>query len=189
MWCVAIGSSDLFEAWESSSWPTTTGIVVRSQVDTGTGKKGGVTCTLNLAYTYQVNGKTFNADGYTGVSPGMWVNNQSASYGLINAFPVGKHPVVFYSATQPEHSYLLPGVHEFNFMWFLVGTLCLIIGSVFGLVIFWVPRHPWTDDLGRETTDPNQGTVTPLVVGTFMFAGLLFFLNIMALLWLLGLRF
>lgn len=155
----------------------------------GRGSKGGVTYTLNLAYTYQVDGRTFNGNGYTGVSPGMWVNNQSAAYGVASAFPVGKHPVVFYLAKRPERSFLLPGVHQFNFTWVLVGTFFLIMSSAFGLIIFWVPHHPWQDYLGRETTDPNQGTVPPLVVGTFTFVGLLFFLNIMALLWLFGFRF
>jgi hypothetical protein len=186
-WFFGLGMYYMAQSLESLYWPTSTGNVITSQVDTriSTGPHGGVAYTLNLVYNYAVNGKTYTVGHDTGVAPGMWVNNSSAAYGLVEAFPVGNHPKVFYSPSNPSESFLLPGVHWFTFIWPDVGLIFLSVASGFGLVIYWVSRHPWPDDLGRLTTNPNQGEVPGYVVLAFVACGFFFFGSIIAFLLLM----
>jgi hypothetical protein len=94
-------------AYETKQWPTTTGVVVWTQlrsVPSGFGK-----VQVSIAYEYRVGNSIFHStQAYPApVSPSLYRKKAEA---LVAGFPIGGTATVFYSPTNPQNAVLLPGI-------------------------------------------------------------------------------
>jgi hypothetical protein len=125
------GLPPLKYAYESKSWPTTSGTITKSEVDSwmkdGESRYGAV-----IKYTYQVEGKQY--DSYKiGVSASSSNNNMSAAKDLVQEYPVGKTVDVFYDPEVPDSAALKPGVRAGDIA--IAGGMLLF--SILGLLVLF----------------------------------------------------
>src|SRR5262245_3109950 len=93
------------EAWRVGAWPTTTGIVTRS--DFVSSLEGPFESmgqfTADIEYTFDVDGKTFSS---TSVRCRGETNSKSGDiHALVRRYPVGSAVNVYYEKENPSNSY------------------------------------------------------------------------------------
>lgn len=105
---LTLGVRSLWFARESSSWPSTSGVVIHSDVETSRGNKG-TTYQAEIMYDYEVDGSTYSSNrvGYGDYGS----SNPSPARQMVNRYPKGKSVTVYYQEEDPEQSCLEPGVH------------------------------------------------------------------------------
>jgi hypothetical protein len=120
VWLVSVGVRDARKAWQSSSWPTTTGTVVSATESSG--KRGGGTIP-HIAYTYSVTKVMYTG---TSITPGrVW--GSGATDTAMLAFQPGSHPRVYYSPSDPREAVLMPGLHLRNLAYVMFGLIPLTL--------------------------------------------------------------
>lgn len=105
---LTLGVRSLWFARESSSWPSTSGVVIQSDVETSRGNKG-TTYQAEIMYDYEVDGSTYSSNrvGYGDYGS----SNPSPARQMVNRYPKGKSVTVYYQEEDPEQSCLEPGIH------------------------------------------------------------------------------
>lgn len=118
-------------AYESKSWPSTSGIVTKSEVDTWM-KDGKTQYGAVIKYTYQLEGKEYISYNI-GVNNSSANNNMSAAKELVQEYPVGKTVDVFYDPELPEAAALKPGVRAGDIA--IAGGMLLF--AIIGLLVLF----------------------------------------------------
>jgi len=125
------GLPPLKYANESKSWPKTSGIITKSEVDSwmkdGESQYGAV-----IKYTYQVEGKEYISYS-VGVNSASSNNNMSAAKDLVQEYPVGKTVDVFYDPEVPDSAALKPGIKAGDVA--LAGGMLLF--AILGLLVLF----------------------------------------------------
>ncbi|MDT8400757.1 MAG: DUF3592 domain-containing protein [Bacteroidales bacterium] len=114
----------------SKNWPSVPGKITRSEVETY--RKDGKTQYLpDIAYTYTVEGKTYNSSKVTVGDP-PFTSNISPAKRLQAEYPVGEDVTVYYDPEVHSSSALKPGIRRNDIM------LAVITGAFpfFGIFIF-----------------------------------------------------
>ncbi len=131
---IAIGGAlTFFKGWpefqkarESINWPSTTGIIERSEViESGLKKKS---YSAQIKYTFTVNNqKIISSQIYIG-SDGLTSSSSSDAYKYTSKYPVGSEVSVYYSPTQVGEAVLEPGTSITNYILLGGGLLFLFFG-------------------------------------------------------------
>ena len=141
-------------AYESESWPSTSGTVTKSEVDSWM-KDGKSQYAAVIKYTYQVEGKEYISYNI-GVNNSSANNNMSAAKDLVQEYPVGKTVDVFYDPELPDAAALKPGVRAGDIA--IAGGMLLF--AIIGLLVLFriikptrsysnAPSQGGSIDLGR----------------------------------------
>jgi len=118
-------------AYESESWPMTSGIVIKSEVDSWM-KDGKTQYGAVIKYSYQVDGKEYFAYGI-GVNNSSANINMSAAKALVQEYPVGKTVDVYYDPELPDAAALKPGVRAGDIA--IAGGMLLF--AILGLLVLF----------------------------------------------------
>ena len=150
------GIPTLEKAKASTSWPTTRGVVVASDIERHVSDDHdhgrSYTYHAHVTYEYTVDGTICNCNTVSFGEYGS--SNRNHARQIVNRYPVGKTVDVHYDPDKPESAVLEPGVS-------LSSYLGLGMGSVFGvagatLLIIAVAS-------GRKTgSPPSQQFAAPL---------------------------
>ena len=131
-----VGKPILDNAKASVDWPTTPGVIERSEVVTSKNNDNQTMYEPEVAYSYSVDGKD-----YEGNTVGFGAKFSSSSRGfaddVVGKYPKGKDVSVHFRPEQPGDSVLEPGVTWMSYVPYAIGLLFLGIGLLFvgGLVL------------------------------------------------------
>jgi hypothetical protein len=113
-------------AYESKSWPVTSGTITSSEVDSWT-KDGKSQYDARINYSYTVDGKKYNSTKI--YSSGSYSgSNITKAKELVDEFPASKTVDVFYDPELPDSAALKPGVSGNDILMAALPLLFLIIG-------------------------------------------------------------
>ena len=135
------GIVELCNARASLSWPTSEGIVTRSEVEQRSDNEGGRTYRPSIRYDYIVNGKQYTGNKYC-----FGVNCSSESQRakkIVVEYHVGSTVKVYYSPSLPEKSVLVPGPNNSIYFVILSSILFSLIPFAF-LIRYAAKRHKIT---------------------------------------------
>ena len=137
-WCIASTLGDLTEAFQSKSWPTTTGKIESSDLKKyAAGRRSNATYLPEIKYTYTVAGQNFTG---TVISPGRWWSNTSA-FNAVERFPAGSARPIAYFPVDPSRAVLDSGLHPGNFGHFVMGTVFCTLAIPFIFLILGVNQR------------------------------------------------
>ena len=125
------GLPPLKYAYESKSWPSTSGTITKSEVDTWL-KDGKSQYAAVIKYNYEVEGKQYEAYNI-GVNNSSSNSNMSAAKDRVQEYPVGKTVDVFYDPELPDSAALLPGVRAGDMA--IAGGMLLF--AIIGLLVLF----------------------------------------------------
>ncbi len=125
---VAMGILGYSIWWTSKAaqWPVAEGTVMRSEVTSRRGSKGGRTLGASIEYQYLVGNRTYTGDRVV-------FGDYSSSGGghareLVEKYPAGARVEVRYNPEDPGDAILDPTITWF--VWFM----CLLFGGIFGTI-------------------------------------------------------
>ena len=144
-----MGGSALVSGKASESWPSTAGVVTRSEItcssDSGRGRSG-TTCQPDVRYRYRV-----GADDFRGRELDFdWSLRTQEDHGARaaetrGAYEVGDTVAVFYDPASPGRSVLRPGYHGGTWGLLAIGALFLLVGAAFFPFAWRVVRGIWRE--------------------------------------------
>lgn len=128
------GLRSLQRAKASSDWPSVSGIVVSSEVDSNRGDDG-TTYSAEILYDFEVDGITYSSNrvGYGDYGS----SNPSGARRMVNRYQEGSEVDVFYMPENPEESVLEAGVHSRTYFLPAFGLVFFLAGL--GMLLF-LPR-------------------------------------------------
>jgi len=130
IWLDAQGLGDVIEAFQSASWPSSQGIILKSEVETSSGHRG-TNYTPHIKYTYTTGKQILLGET---ISPGrMWT--RTSAYEAVQRFPTLTHAEVYYSPSDPKRSVLENGLHPANFGQLGFGLIFLAMSVLAGIKI------------------------------------------------------
>ncbi len=175
MGCIASTMGDLIEAFQSTSWPTTSGKIESSHIHLYTAGRSRNTSYLpEITYTYTVAGQNFTG---TTISPGHWWGYVSSS-NAVERFPRGATRPLSYLPTDPSRALLDPGLHPGNFGHFIMGMIFCTLAIPFALSSFSTDHSKKTkSSLATFNKKSSAERYAPLVIA-------LVFLEFCILVWL-----
>ena len=97
------------EAKESVKWPSVTGKVLTSDVNTSRNSDGKTMYSAEVAFNYTVEGKTYTSSSID-MGPKSSSSSSSDAYNTAGQYPVGKSVSVYYNPELPSHGVLETGV-------------------------------------------------------------------------------
>lgn len=118
-------------AYESKSWPSATGTIIKSEVDSWM-KDGKSQYEARINYSYEINGKKYNSTKIS-TSGSYSGSNMTKAKEFVAAYPNGKTVDVFYDPEVPDSAALIPGPRLSDFALAGVPLIFLVIGL---LVLF-----------------------------------------------------
>ena len=147
-WCSLVGAFDfiairgLVLQLASAHYVPTPAHIIKSDVVSHRGSKGGTTYGTVFDYTYTVNGAILRGNRYTfnisSSSDRNWANDAVA------AFPVGSDRVCYYDPANPTRAVLAPGVHGSD-------LVILMFLTPFNIIAFFLASLPiWNWREGRR---------------------------------------
>jgi hypothetical protein len=154
------GIPTLKKAKASTSWPTTRGVVLVSDVerrrshdrDHGT----SYTYSAQVTYEYTVAGTIYNCDR---VSFGEYASsNRNHARQIVNRYPVGKTVEVHYDPNRPESAVLEPGTSFSSYVALGMGIVFSLVGAT--MLIAAVAS-------GRKTSSPTPQEPPPPLQGDY----------------------
>lgn len=162
---IALGAGiwNLSRSLGCKSWPTVTGTVTQSQMQSHRSRHGA-TYSADIGYNYSVAGTN-----YTGKRLAFGTMSASMAYaqGILKRFPVGKQVPVHYSPSDPAQAVLETSIHGGTWICFGVGTVFVLAGSMF---MGFVRRAAATPTQAASTTLRTQRP--PVLMGViFMVMG------------------
>lgn len=109
---------DYYKQYESGKFPSVTGTITHSELQTHTNSKGDVYYTVIIDYVYKVGGQTFTGDrlAFSEDEPGI------SEPTIVNSHPAGSAVQVYYNPRDPNESLLYPGVTAGDSSWVLFLT-------------------------------------------------------------------
>ena len=112
----------------SSSWPTVSGTVTRSDVDVW--KSDGKThYQPDIAYTYFVDGKKYSSSKITVGDPPL-DNSVAPAKRMQAKYPVGDEVMVYYDPELPESSALEPGTKSGDYLLAAIAAIFFFVGII-----------------------------------------------------------
>ena len=130
------GIRSVLQAHASSGWPTTTGKVISSSVDSKRSDKGGTTYHAAVLYEFNVSGVVHSADD---VAYGQYGSSDpSYARGLVNKYPAGREVTVYYSPNNADDCVLEPGISGKAFFLPAFGAVFFTVGVV---MFIYLPRQ------------------------------------------------
>jgi len=161
VWKLTEGTKALASAWQSASWPSVTGQIADARIDFQ-GRRHPIISPV-VKYVYVVNATTYHGSE---VMPGRFWSNSSAHEIMVH-FHTGGGVPVYYSATDPSRSLLVPGLHVVNFATFLIGLFTFTFMLPFGLAgIFGV--RDGADSLTYPERSPLGTIAAFCILATFV---------------------
>lgn len=113
-------------AYESKSWPVTSGTITHAEVDSWM-KDGKSQYDARINYSYEVEGKKYNSTKLN-TSGSYSGSNMTKAKELVDEFPAGKTVDVFYDPEVPDSAALKPGISGNDILLAALPLLFLIIG-------------------------------------------------------------
>ncbi len=112
----------------ATTYPTTEGVITRSEVRTEPGDEGGTVHKLDVAYDYEVGGRRYTGTQYCYAPQGP---GGRACYEIRAGLPVGARVPVYYDPDDPADALLRPGVlgSHVVFLWFLTPFNLVMLGG------------------------------------------------------------
>ena len=110
----------------SLDWPSVTGEITRSEIDTYR-KEGKTQYLPDIAYTYQVDSKSYTSSKITVGDPPA-TSNISPAKRIQSEYPVGKEVEVHYDPEVPSSSALKPGVQRNDIMLLFITGIFPFLG-------------------------------------------------------------
>jgi hypothetical protein len=156
------GIPTLQKAKTSTSWPTTRGVVIDSdmerKVDNGTGRhrSRSITYHAHVTYEYAVDGTEYNCSTVSFGQYGSSSRNHALQ--IVNRYPVGKTIEVHYDPDRPESAVLEPGVSFSSYLGLGLGGVFAVVGAV--LLIAAIAA-------GRKTGSPTPQQPAPPLQGDY----------------------
>ena len=101
-----------FEAQAATTWPTTTGVIKHSAVESQFA--GKTKYSVNILYTYEVKGRSYESNRVRsrGVSPKSSLDAEN----VVKSFPAGAKVTVYYKPEDHSQSYLEVGPDFINYV-------------------------------------------------------------------------
>src|SRR5215469_13885011 len=113
--CMAINCSiwhDYYKQFESRNFPSVTGTITLSKLESHTSKKGGTYYEAVINYQYKVGDQAFRGDKLVfGEYESAHLPNDATT---VNSHPVGSAVQVYYNPNNPDEALLYPGIHDPN---------------------------------------------------------------------------
>jgi amino acid transporter len=143
IWTLIVGGLDAFFGYNlyrqirSAGFPSTTGVVLSSEVTHSRGSKGGTTYGVNIQYSYEVAKIRYEGNTYRYTS--FSSSNSRHAYEAVRNHPAGKTVKVYYNPENPQDSLLRPGMDgdDLFILMFLTPFNLVMLGilsvPVFGL--------------------------------------------------------
>lgn len=126
-----LGLRPLVKIILARDWNETPCKIISSQVGSHRGSKGGRTYSIDIIYSYEVNGRTYNSEDY------YFLNFSSSGYSskkaVVRKYPTGKTAVCYVNPNDPEEAVLNRG-----FEWVLLIGLIPLVFVLIGLIGFIV---------------------------------------------------
>ena len=138
---------DYRTAKESSEWPQTEGVILRSEVKqemrssgSGRNKSSRMYYAPNIVYSYEVDGRKYKSSQIYIGNLGYSSTNSSGAYEYRNKYPVGERVTVYYMKGAASKSILEQGTKVSHYLILGGGLLfaivgLLMVGSLFFKVI------------------------------------------------------
>lgn len=149
------GKPMLDKAKASKNWPTASGVVQESRVETHRGDDS-TTYSPHVIYTYAVDGLEYKSDT---IYFGKYSSNSISTHQeVVKRYPEKKKVDVYYDPENPVTSVLEPGAKWSSYLAYGCGLVFLVIGlalagwplAVVGLAVFTGDggrsQSPWQDD-------------------------------------------
>ena len=122
---------ELLNGYASSSWPTTQGVVVKSETEVRTLFIGVKNYQANIQYLYRVDGKEYVGGKVSfGEVGGVF---GEAVHKLVSKYQVTDEVTVYFKPQNPEICTLRPGAGAVDWGFSITGLLLLII-SIFKII-------------------------------------------------------
>jgi hypothetical protein len=137
--CIAINCSiwhDYYKQFQSRNFPSVTGTITQSKLESHTTKKGQTYYEAVINYQYKVGDQTFHGDKLVfGEYESAHLPNDATT---INSHPVGSEVQVYYNPGNPNEALLYPGINDPDLapVLFLTPFNMVMIG-------FWVFIGAW----------------------------------------------
>lgn len=152
-WTLIVGGIDVFFGYKlyrqvrSTTFPSTSGVIISSEVKHQRGSKGGTTYGVNISYSYEVAGRRYegNTFRYTTFSS----SNSRNAYQTVRNYPPGKTVKVYYNPENPEDSLLSPGINGDDlFILLFLTPFNLIMVALLSIPVFSLLRKVKRPDAG-----------------------------------------
>lgn len=107
-----------------SEWPSTTGTVQTSRIETRSGSDGSTDYPI-VTYSYKVMGQDYQGSR---IAPGMEVGGSGAA-GVIARYPIGAQVPVYYDPQNPSDAVLEKKAPAQLWLWIILGAFdCVLCG-------------------------------------------------------------
>jgi len=123
---------NLISALSSRRWPSTSGVVVVSDLQRSWDSDGTIEYRPELSYRYTVQGSEFVASRAR-FGDRLSINWSGPAVRIVTKYPVGKVVSVRYNPDDPGEAVLEPGLNALIFVGIAFGLVFLL----FGLLILW----------------------------------------------------
>ncbi len=161
------GAVNFVHAKASMSWPAVNGVVDRSDIVEGSGRRGNRTYKAEINYSYIVDGQRYHGNKCTTLET-RWTSPAGAAR-VQSQYPVGAAVDVFYDPQDPARAVLEPGV-TVSIWAVLVGglvSLAVGIGTVVGpLKVLLVAGPAAAVAIGTTIEEPEAFPPRPLPRGS-----------------------
>jgi len=118
---------------QASSWPSTMGTVVFSNIEWRRGSKGGSVAYPVVQYTYQVIGQAYQGDK---IMPGPEVGG-SGAHKVVARYPMGAQVMVYYNPENPSEALLERGMPGFiKWLWIILVILDVFLCGLGAVLTF-----------------------------------------------------
>lgn len=114
-----------FKQFESGKFPSVTGTITHSELQTHTSRRGDIYYDVIIDYVYKVDGKTFTGDRLTFSENGPPVSRPT----IVSSHPVGSSVQVYYNPDKPDESLLYPGAVTDDLGW-VIGLTPFNVGVI-----------------------------------------------------------
>ena len=123
-------SRQIWFAFRSTGWPTTTGKVTHSYIGPA-GPRGDDASAVTIKYAYQVAGQSFNASPLRfGQLRQPMSGSAEAGRAISRRYPVGLAVTVSYDPNDPSRAVLHPGISATPLLVFLTSLLFIVSGVI-----------------------------------------------------------
>lgn len=140
LFLVVGGALTYFKTWpdfktakESLHWPKTIATIDRAKVISSKDSKNRKMYSVDIKYSYQIQGRKFESSQIYKGSEGVSSNSYSDANYYILKYPIGQQVEVSYSPNQLEEAVLEPGLNQHHYISLVMSGLFGIIG--FGLLL------------------------------------------------------
>lgn len=151
-----MGLKDIWQASWSATWPVTTAIITRSDIDRRH-EDSGDSFVPDIEYRYRVEGRDLTSKGLRAGTP--VTHSRKVARSLANEYQAGQLVMIAYDPADASNALLEPGLHKQTFAVFVFGSMIVMFMTSISLVIWtMVPCAPAPESapklLSRGATDP-----------------------------------